>query len=199
MSEFVSVDRINALKSGIEAKTGRAYADLTAGVQALVDGFGQGEGGSSGSLFQTADIVVDNTTAVALVVDIDDDTLDNYAMDAVIIETGVYTDGVLVLDETPTVPIGMNIPVQSGGVNLKTPLNLNVLAGTVVISDKSASAGSCVIRGSLSTYGGNYVFLGSKGDWQVKKGQIGIGSGYFWGKPGYYFKFRVNVYGWNNP
>lgn len=44
MSEFVSVERINALKSGIEAKTGETYADLTAGVQALVDGFGQGGG-----------------------------------------------------------------------------------------------------------------------------------------------------------
>lgn len=45
MSEFVSVERINALKSGIEAKTGETYADLTAGVQALVDGYGQGGGG----------------------------------------------------------------------------------------------------------------------------------------------------------
>lgn len=47
MSGFVSVDRINALKSGIESKTGETYTDLTAGVQALVDGFGQGGGGSS--------------------------------------------------------------------------------------------------------------------------------------------------------
>ncbi len=45
MSEFVSVDRINALKSGIESKTGETYTDLTAGVQALVDGYGQGGGG----------------------------------------------------------------------------------------------------------------------------------------------------------
>lgn len=42
MSEFVSVERINALKSGIESKTGETYTDLTAGVQALVDGYGVG-------------------------------------------------------------------------------------------------------------------------------------------------------------
>ena len=42
MSGFVSVERINTLKSGIEAKTGEVYTDLTAGVQALVDGYGQG-------------------------------------------------------------------------------------------------------------------------------------------------------------
>lgn len=49
MSEFVSVDRINALKSGIEAKTGETYTDLTDGVQALMDGYGQGGGGADGS------------------------------------------------------------------------------------------------------------------------------------------------------
>lgn len=42
MSEFVSVDRINALKTGIEAKTGETYSDLTGAVQALADGYGQG-------------------------------------------------------------------------------------------------------------------------------------------------------------
>lgn len=49
MSDFVSVDRINSLKSGIEAKTGEAYADLTEGVQALMDGYGQGGGGGETS------------------------------------------------------------------------------------------------------------------------------------------------------
>lgn len=47
MSEFVSVDRINSLKSGIESKTGETYTDLTAGVQALVNGYGQGDGGEN--------------------------------------------------------------------------------------------------------------------------------------------------------
>lgn len=42
--EFESAARLAAMKSGIEAKTGEAYADLTEGVQALVDGFGQGGG-----------------------------------------------------------------------------------------------------------------------------------------------------------
>lgn len=36
-----SVERINALKNGIEAVTGESYEDLTAGVQALKNGYGQ--------------------------------------------------------------------------------------------------------------------------------------------------------------
>lgn len=42
--------RLNALKQGIESKTGETYADLTVGVQALVDGYGQG-GGGGGEVF----------------------------------------------------------------------------------------------------------------------------------------------------
>ena len=38
----MSVERINALKAGIEAKTGGSYATLTEGVQALADGYGVG-------------------------------------------------------------------------------------------------------------------------------------------------------------
>lgn len=39
-----SVERINALKNDIEAVTGESYKDLTAGVQALKNGYGQGGG-----------------------------------------------------------------------------------------------------------------------------------------------------------
>ncbi len=41
-----SVEKINALKNGIEATTGETYADLTEGVQALKDNYGQGGGGT---------------------------------------------------------------------------------------------------------------------------------------------------------
>lgn len=45
--ELESAARLNALKSGIEAKTGETYTDLTGGVNALIAGYGQG-GGSGG-------------------------------------------------------------------------------------------------------------------------------------------------------
>lgn len=38
-----TLNRINSLKQGIEAATGETYTDLTEGVQALKDGYGQGE------------------------------------------------------------------------------------------------------------------------------------------------------------
>jgi hypothetical protein len=41
---LTSVERINALKNGIEATTGETYVDLTEGVQALKNGYGQGGG-----------------------------------------------------------------------------------------------------------------------------------------------------------
>lgn len=46
MSDYKSVERIKSLKQNIESKTGGSYADLTAGVQALADGYGKGSGGS---------------------------------------------------------------------------------------------------------------------------------------------------------
>lgn len=42
--ELESAARLAALKSGIEAKTGETYTDLTGGVNALIAGFGQGGG-----------------------------------------------------------------------------------------------------------------------------------------------------------
>lgn len=225
MSEFVSVERINSLKSGIEAKTGESYGTLTAGVQALVDGYGvgsapvlseleitengeytppdgvdgfskvtanvAGSGGTSANLFQTADIVVDNTTVTLLSVELEDDTLDNYAMEAIMIESGVYTDGVLTLDETPTVPMSQNTPVQCCGVNLKSQLSVSVNLGDGQTFTGYQNSGCYVIRNSVSTFSGDYVY--------ISEGKIGIKSQYAWGKAGYYFKFRVNVYGWNNP
>jgi hypothetical protein len=41
--ELESAARLTALKQGIEAKTGETYADLTEGVNALIEGFGSGE------------------------------------------------------------------------------------------------------------------------------------------------------------
>lgn len=42
--ELESATRLAALKSGIEAKTGETYTDLTGGVNALIAGYGQGGG-----------------------------------------------------------------------------------------------------------------------------------------------------------
>ncbi|MBQ2725134.1 MAG: leucine-rich repeat domain-containing protein [Clostridia bacterium] len=42
MSEYKSVERVNALREAVEAVTGETYSDLAAGVQALIAGYGQG-------------------------------------------------------------------------------------------------------------------------------------------------------------
>lgn len=51
--EFESAKRLDALKQGIEAKTGETYADLTGGVNALIAGYGQGGGGDPYALFDS--------------------------------------------------------------------------------------------------------------------------------------------------
>lgn len=50
--ELESAARLNALKQGIEAKTGETYPDLTDGVNALIAGFGQGGGGDTDAAFE---------------------------------------------------------------------------------------------------------------------------------------------------
>lgn len=44
MSEYKSVERINALREAAEAVTGETYSDLASGVRALIAGYGQGGG-----------------------------------------------------------------------------------------------------------------------------------------------------------
>lgn len=59
---LTSVERINALKNGIEATTGESYADLTAGVQALKNGYGQGGGG--GAVDEVGKFLKENSTGL---------------------------------------------------------------------------------------------------------------------------------------
>lgn len=47
--EFKSVEIINALRQKVEETTGESHADLTEAVQALIDGYGNTEGGSGSS------------------------------------------------------------------------------------------------------------------------------------------------------
>lgn len=58
--ELESAARLNALKQGIEAKTGETYPDLTDGVNALIAGFGQGggSGGSDGTVVLLRELII---------------------------------------------------------------------------------------------------------------------------------------------
>ena len=49
-----SVEKINALKTGIEATTGESYNDLTEAVQDLKNGYGQSSGGGSDETLKAA-------------------------------------------------------------------------------------------------------------------------------------------------
>lgn len=59
---ITSVEKINALKTGIEATTGESYNDLTEAVQALKNGYRQG--GSSDEVLKA--IVEGDATEIAL-------------------------------------------------------------------------------------------------------------------------------------
>lgn len=56
-----TLNKINLLKQGIEAATGETYSDLTAGVQALKNGYGQG---GKEEQEKTVDIIENGTTEV---------------------------------------------------------------------------------------------------------------------------------------
>lgn len=62
MIELKSAKRIQSLKSGSEAVTGETYTDLTEGVQALKDGYGQG--GAKEEQEKAIDITENGTTDV---------------------------------------------------------------------------------------------------------------------------------------
>jgi len=165
-----------------------------------VDGFSKvvanvaasGDGAGSKVLFQTMDITVDNTSVYEIALPVDDNTLDNYVVDYTCIETGVYTDGVLTIDDVPTFPISMNLPVFGMGIRLKEQLKFNGNFGAIEQTNKYYNCTAGVVRASLSTYAQiDRLQIGNNG--------LGISSQYNFGKSGYYFKFRFMVYGWNNP
>lgn len=58
-----TLNKINSLRQGIEAATGESYPDLTAGVQALKNGYGQG-GGTKEEQEKTVDITANGTVEV---------------------------------------------------------------------------------------------------------------------------------------
>lgn len=58
-----TLNKINSLRQGIEAATGESYPDLTAGVQALKNGYGQG-GGAKEEQEKTVDITANGTVEV---------------------------------------------------------------------------------------------------------------------------------------
>lgn len=58
-----TLNKINSLKQGIEAATGETYTDLTAGVQALKNGYGQG-GEAKEEQEKTVEITENGTTEV---------------------------------------------------------------------------------------------------------------------------------------
>ena len=80
--DFESANRITSLKQGIEATTGESYADLTEGVQALKDGYGQG---GKPEQEKTVEITENGTT------DVLPDT--GYALSKVTVNTNVAGSG----------------------------------------------------------------------------------------------------------
>lgn len=157
-------------------------------------------GGASTNFHEIVDVVVDNVNKIrTLAVPVSDTSYDNYAVNYALIETGVYTDGVLTMDDVPTVSSAALFQFAGSHISLKS---WQSFSGVSISSSKTAKPA----RGASSANAANgniAVIAGFTTDIVIGEDSLTIccaGSGsYYFGRSGYYTKYRVDVRGWNDP
>lgn len=148
-------------------------------------------GGVGSAEMSVVDVVFDNISRQYVIIPFNM-VYDNYAIQYCVTETGVYNDNILVMDNTPSVPTGSNLPMSGLEVKLKDSTSFDGLIGGTSSQVGPMGAAYSVVRGSLSTYGltADYDIVETNG--------LRMKSQYWFGKTGYYFKYRATLYGWNN-
>lgn len=191
---------LTSVADAIRAKSGgSSQLAFPAGFVSEIQAIPSGGGGSNNS-FEVVDVVVDNKKANAtLPIPISDASKDNYLMIYSVVESGVYSNGVLTMDQSPTVPASLNIPIF--GTCLRVSNNGKVtFTGTAVgtsLSNKFMHRMSSVARASVSSYGNANIDENGE-TLDTQNSTITIGAQYGFGAVGYYFKYRVYIHGWNN-
>ena len=151
-------------------------------------------GGGGNAIMATVDVVFDNISRGEAYIPFDYQR-DNYALNYRVIETGKYVDGVLVMDESPVVPLSQNIPLTGIRTALHGQVGYTGKIGTTDYSSASNMIGSyAVVRSSVSTYAAAY----SSNQPVYENGYIRIRSQYNFGKSGYFYKYRVTIFAWDN-
>lgn len=177
----------------IRAKGGTsASLAFPAGFVSAVQAIPTGGGGGATSIKAVTYVVLDNVSRADIYIPFDY-ACDNYALKYELVESGVYSGGTLVMDSTPTVPLSNNLPLTGVQTELLGHVGYTGYVGSAPQDNVFDMGGSTsVVRGSISTYGRSGDIL------KESDGTVRLKSQYPFGKTGYYFKYRVTIWGWDN-
>lgn len=182
-------NKLSAIGDAIRSKTGGTEL-LT--LDQMPTAIASIETGSNETYFEIIDFVQDNTTSNGKNIYPQDMSYDNYMVQYAVVQTGTYTDGVLTMDDTPTLPTGKNIPLIGLCSYLSKTIDFSGKYGSTTASNYKMCSAYGVVRGSFSTYGTTSACARGTTYLTVK-------SQYSFGSTGKYIKYRCYVFGWNNP
>lgn len=150
--------------------------------------------GGGNEIKATVDVVFDNLSRAELSIPFDYQR-DNYAIKYEVIATGVYTDGVLTMDDTPTIPVNQNIPLTGLRTELSSHVGFTGYIGTNYTSNgDDVCSAYVVVRLSKSTYVLPWIATQPVYD----NGYVKMKSYFSFGKTGYYYKYRVTIWAWDD-
>ncbi len=184
---------LTSVADAIRAKSGgSSQLAFPAGFVSEIQAIPSGGGGNA--IMATVDVVFDNISRGEAQIPFDYQR-DNYVLNYRVIETGKYVDGVLVMDESPVVPLSQNIPLTGTRTELHGHVGYAGKVGTTDYTSTADIAGAyIVVRNNLSTY-----VVGYNPNRPVyENGYIAIRSYYSFGKSGYFYKYRVTIFAWDN-
>lgn len=172
-----------------------------------VDGFSKvvanvAAGGTTDVLLWEGEIEFSNVSTSQMDIPIDDMTCDRYIVDTWVIETGTVADGVVSVDDKPTIPASSNrwakvstsdYPYYNGA----KVESINVIMGSTEQTIVCAGSGGLAMRGSISN---EYIaFANGSPPIGVSFSDNGLifrpSSGRCFCTTGYYAKFRYTVMG----
>lgn len=167
-----------------------------------VDGFGRVTvevaiaGGTAEVRVWEGEVEFNNADSISMAIPVDDTTFDRYIVDAWVVETGTVADGVVTLDEKPTIPGSSNRWATAFAISRlyyggEIVESIDVIMGSSGTTYTAAHAGGMSMRGSPSSEHTQITGLDITDDGLALKPST---SRYFC-KSGYYAKFRYSVVG----
>lgn len=190
MDEYlIQGSTLTDIADAIREKTGDSALMTPAEMVEAIEGI-SGGGGEENTGFEIIDFVQDNATASTKNIH-PQKMFDNFVVQYGVLETGTYTNGVLQMDDQPTIPTNRNIPFLGTHTFLSRYFSAPVYVAGAPQSYAMRSA-YAIVRASITMYGSSNPNARGTNYLQLK-------THYPFGATGKYIKYRCYVFGWNNP
>lgn len=198
-------DDLTSVANAIRAKSGgSSQLAFPAGFVSEIQAIPSGGGGSVG--VETLDYVIDNIKQTAFLLPVSSDVLsaDNIIVTAAVKETGKYENGVLTMDQTPTIyptPDGIDFIATGFLFNSASKFNgqtYNSSNGTYYAYTDAFPTGKAGFsyRNNSTQGGGNQA---SAVALRIENGKLLFNCPVrSFSQAGYYLKFSIKVYYWND-